>query len=93
MRLIGVEKRQVRALVVDRVALAAGSKECVPADIATAWTPWEDHFFDTLYPSPWQDYSSYPVTSAKREETREKRLGTLIEDAANGLRIKQLRRT
>ena len=32
------------------------------------------------------------VTSAKREETRERRLATLIEDSANGLRIKQLRR-
>lgn len=32
------------------------------------------------------------VTSAKREETRLRRLRTLIDDSANGLRIKQLRR-
>lgn len=32
------------------------------------------------------------VTSAKRKETRERRLATLIDDSANGLRIKQLRR-
>jgi len=32
------------------------------------------------------------VTSAKREETRRRRLATLIDDSANGLRIKQLRR-
>ena len=32
------------------------------------------------------------VASAKREETRERRLDTLIVDCANGLRIKQLRR-
>ena len=32
------------------------------------------------------------VTSAKREETRLRRLRTLIEDSANGQRIKQLRR-
>ncbi len=32
------------------------------------------------------------VTSAKREETRERRLATLIDDSANQLRIKQLRR-
>jgi uncharacterized protein YdeI (YjbR/CyaY-like superfamily) len=31
------------------------------------------------------------VVSAKRPETREKRLNTLIEDSANGLRLKQLR--
>jgi hypothetical protein len=32
------------------------------------------------------------VISAKREETRQKRLATLIEDSANGLPIKQLDR-
>jgi uncharacterized protein YdeI (YjbR/CyaY-like superfamily) len=32
------------------------------------------------------------VTTAKKEETRERRLATLVEDCANGLRIKQLRR-
>lgn len=32
------------------------------------------------------------VASAKRPETREKRLATLIEDSANGLRIKSQRR-
>ncbi len=32
------------------------------------------------------------VMSAKREETRERRIGTLIEDSRNGVRLKQLRR-
>jgi hypothetical protein len=32
------------------------------------------------------------VVSAKREETRARRLARLIEDSANGLRIKELRR-
>ncbi len=32
------------------------------------------------------------VTSAKREETRERRLATLMDDSANRLRIKQLRK-
>jgi hypothetical protein len=50
----------VRALVVDRVALAAGSKECVSPDIDAAWTEWEGHFFDTLFPSPWQEWGSFP---------------------------------
>ncbi len=50
----------------------------------------------------WRFYQSQPpgyrrqttawVTSAKREQTRQRRLATLIEDSANGLRIKQLRR-
>ncbi|MCP4092402.1 MAG: bacteriocin-protection protein [Planctomycetes bacterium] len=50
----------------------------------------------------WAFYESQPVgyhkqttawvTSAKREETRQRRLATLIDDSADGLRIKQLRR-
>ncbi len=49
----------------------------------------------------WKFYQAQPpgyrkqaarwVTSAKREETRQRRLATLIEDSGNGLRIKQLR--
>lgn len=60
MEIIRDEKRQVRAFVVDRVALAGGSKKCVPADIAAAWTEWEGHFFDTLFPSPWQSWVNFP---------------------------------
>ena len=54
------------------------------------------------HPEAWAFYESQPlgyrkqttawVTSAKREETRQRRLATLIDDSANGLRIKQLRR-
>jgi uncharacterized protein YdeI (YjbR/CyaY-like superfamily) len=54
------------------------------------------------HPGAWAFYSAQPpgyrkqttawVTSAKREETRQRRLATLIEDSADGLRIKQLRR-
>jgi uncharacterized protein YdeI (YjbR/CyaY-like superfamily) len=50
----------------------------------------------------WEFYQEQPpgycrqaarwVCSAKREETRERRLATLIDDSANGLRIKQLRK-
>jgi uncharacterized protein YdeI (YjbR/CyaY-like superfamily) len=50
----------------------------------------------------WEFYQNQPpgyrrqaarwVTSAKREETRERRLATLIDDSANRLRIKQLRK-
>lgn len=50
----------------------------------------------------WNFYRSQPagyrrssarwVMSAKREQTRQRRLTTLIEDSAQGLRIKQLRR-
>ena len=32
------------------------------------------------------------ILSAKREDTRERRLGQLIEDSANGLDVKPLRR-
>lgn len=54
------------------------------------------------HPEAWDFYRSQPpgyrkqttawVTSAKREETRHRRLATLIQDSANGLRIRQLRR-
>lgn len=50
----------------------------------------------------WEFYQEQPpgyrrqaarwVVSAKREETRQRRLATLIEDSGNGLRIKPLRR-
>jgi len=50
----------------------------------------------------WEFYQEQPpgyrrhtvrwVTSAKREETRERRLATLIDDSGNRLRIKQLRK-
>lgn len=53
-------------------------------------------------PGAWEFYQEQPlgyrrqtarwVTSAKREETRARRLATLIEDSGNGLRIKELRR-
>lgn len=43
-------------------------------------------------PPGYRKQSARWVVSAKREETRERRLATLIEDSANQLRIKQLRK-
>jgi len=53
------------------------------------------------HPDAWDFYEAQPpgyrkqttawVTSAKRQETQQRRLATLIDDSANGLRIKQLR--
>lgn len=51
-----------------------------------AWDFWNEQ------PPGYRKQATWWVVSAKREETRERRLGTLIEDSANGLRIKQLRR-
>jgi uncharacterized protein YdeI (YjbR/CyaY-like superfamily) len=48
-------------------------------------------FWDASPPS-YRKMAALHVTSAKREETREKRLATLIADSANGLRLKQMRR-
>ena len=42
-------------------------------------------------PAGYRSHAARWVTSAKREETQERRLATLIEDSGNGLRIKQLR--
>lgn len=51
-----------------------------------AWSFYEDQ------PPGYRRQSSRWVTSAKREDTLQRRLATLIEDSANSLRIKQLRR-
>ena len=48
--------------------------------------------FYQAQPAGYHKHSSYWVLSAKREETRARRLATLIQDSANGLRIKQLRK-
>jgi len=52
----------------------------------SAWTFW------TSQPAGYRKQATWWVTSAKREETRARRLTSLIEDSANGLRIKQFRR-
>jgi uncharacterized protein YdeI (YjbR/CyaY-like superfamily) len=51
-----------------------------------AWAFWQ------AQPPGYRKQVTVWVTSAKREETRERRLDTLIGDCANGQRIKQLRR-
>jgi uncharacterized protein YdeI (YjbR/CyaY-like superfamily) len=48
-------------------------------------------FFHTQAPS-YRKAALWWVVSAKREETRQKRLATLIEDSANGRRLKHLTR-
>lgn len=52
----------------------------------SAWKFWE------LQPPGYRKTATHWVVSAKRDETRAKRLATLIEDSAAGLRIAQLRR-
>jgi uncharacterized protein YdeI (YjbR/CyaY-like superfamily) len=48
-------------------------------------------FFDAQ--APWYRRTAvHWVMSAKREETRERRIATLIEDSRNGVRVKHLRR-
>lgn len=52
-----------------------------------AWTFWE------AQPPGYRKTATHWLVSAKREETRAKRLATLIADSAAGLRIAPLRRT
>jgi uncharacterized protein YdeI (YjbR/CyaY-like superfamily) len=49
-------------------------------------------FWDASPPS-YRKMASFYVASAKREETRAKRLAILIADSANGLRLKHMRRS
>ncbi|MDH3228012.1 MAG: YdeI/OmpD-associated family protein [Thermoleophilia bacterium] len=51
-----------------------------------AWAFWK------AQPPGYRKQATWWVVSAKREPTRARRLATLIEDSASGLRIKQLRR-
>jgi uncharacterized protein YdeI (YjbR/CyaY-like superfamily) len=51
-----------------------------------AWSFWESQ------PAGYQRTTSWYVMSAKREETRARRLQTLIENSENGERIAELRR-
>ena len=53
---------------------------------AAAWS-----FFQSL-PAGYRRTATHWVTVAKREETRRKRLSTLIEDSANGRRLRHLTR-
>ncbi len=88
--------------------LAAFAFKDVHPNSGYATASYDDVLPDTMVtrfqevPGAWDFYQAQPpgyrrqsarwVTSAKREQTRERRLATLIEDSANGLRIKQLRR-
>lgn len=71
------------------------------ADLAAEFTPEIRKRFKAT-PGAWEFYQEQPpgyrrqtanwVMSAKREETRQRRLSTLIDDSKNRLRIKQLRK-
>lgn len=71
----------------ERKAIALSKKyEVQFKESKKAWA-----FFSSLPPS-YQKPAMWWVMSAKQEETRIKRLLTLIKDSAEGLKIKQLRR-
>ena len=55
-------------------------------ETAGAWAFFQDQ------PTGYRRQAARWVTSAKREDTRERRFATLMADSADGLRIKQLRR-
>lgn len=69
----------------DRPRLSAAFEERLKAHEA-AWTSWQDR------PPGYRKRASHWVMSAKREETRERRFRTLLEDEASGRKIKPLRR-
>ena len=89
-----------RAAFESRDPSRAGVYSFENRDAATLTPAQESRFREN--PEAWAFFQSQPpgyrktaiwwVVSAKREETREKRLTTLIKDSANGLRIAMLRR-
>lgn len=65
----------------------------LPEDLAVefrrqpeAWAFYESQ------PAGYREQTTFWVTSAKQEETRQRRLAELIADSASGLRVKQFRR-
>lgn len=67
---------------------AAFTKEMIKQFKADA-DAWE---FYQAQPPGYRRQSTRWVVNAKREETRQRRLATLIEDSGNGLRVKQFRK-
>jgi uncharacterized protein YdeI (YjbR/CyaY-like superfamily) len=79
------DKTGVYSFERDNVALPAEYEEQLRANAAAA------EYFDAR--PPWyRRTAAHWVTSAKREETRLRRLAQLIEDSAAGLDVKPLRR-
>jgi uncharacterized protein YdeI (YjbR/CyaY-like superfamily) len=71
----------------EREAAALGAAELKQFKVnKPAWKFWESQ------PPGYRKTATHWVVNAKREETRAKRLATLIGDSASGLRIAQLRR-
>jgi uncharacterized protein YdeI (YjbR/CyaY-like superfamily) len=80
------ERSGVYSFEREAAALAPAELKRFKANTA-AWTFWEGQ------PAGYRKTATHWVVNAKREETRAKRLATLVQDSANGLRIAQLRRT
>ncbi len=69
-----------------RARLSKEQRQALKAN-AEAWSFWR------AQPPGYRKQATWWVVSAKREDTRARRLATLIDDSANGLRIKQFRRS
>lgn len=71
----------------------SGRPDRLPSDLDARLrrNPAAARFWDSS-PASYRKAAAFWVTSARREDTRERRLATLIEDSARGLRIAQMRR-
>jgi uncharacterized protein YdeI (YjbR/CyaY-like superfamily) len=79
------DRSRIYAFEQGEVELPAAAQKRLRAD-ARAWSFWEAR------PPGYKRIASWWVISAKREQTRERRLATLIEDCAAGRLIKSQRR-
>lgn len=93
MRKAGLDAYQHKDVHADSGYAVSDRPEALPEEMiaefkknAGAWTFYESQ------PSGYHKQTTAWVTSAKKRDTRQRRLATLIDDSANGLRIKQLRR-
>lgn len=94
MRKDGLEAYEHKDAHADSGYAVGDRKESLPGEMIATFRK---------HPEAWAFYRSQPpgyrrqttawVTSAKREETRRRRLATLIDDSADGLRVRQFRRS
>ncbi len=93
MRKVGLDAYAHKDVHVDSGYAVGDRSEALPKEMIAEFRRHRDAWaFYESQPAGYRKQATAWVTSAKRKETRQRRLATLVDDSANGLRIKQLRR-
>lgn len=93
MRMAGLDAYAHKDVHADSGYASGDLTEKLPEEMATEFKKYAEAWaFYKSQPPGYRKQTTAWITSAKREETRQRRLAVLIDDSANGIRIKQLRR-